>query len=644
MWWEFAWAVVVLAVALTLLGGAIGYALGLRGLWLYATAPLAALPFVGGAAIIAPLAGVSWSVLPVVGLVLLVATALWLLRIRWGTRMGRRSGSLWIPLALAVGAILVTSQVVATIGSPTNFSQTFDNAFHLNVIRFILDTGNGSSLWVGHLTDHSGSAAFYPALWHDLVSLVAQLSGVEITVALNATTLVIAAMIWPSGIVLLTRQLFGANRVVLVASGVLSAAFPAFPLLLMDYGVLYPYQLGVALLPAALAITLRATGIGARDPETRSWQNWLLLVGVLPGVLLAHPGAFVAWMALSAPVGVAVGLRAWKRRRRPFARVAIVVAFAAYLVAGYVLLKFLRPASGRDWPTEYPAREAIGQVITGSVWYGTPAVLGVAAVVLGVIWVLVRRSRVGMVALGALLIGAFLYIVVTSLPYPGWRDLLTGSWYNNRPRLAALLPVAAVPLGAYGIGASWIWLRRRISRRGDRAFLGPRTRQAMGAFVLIVASVLTQTTGLSAVPPAVARASAGYEPTPSAPLIDADELALLERLGDEVPPDAVVVGSPWTGTALAYALAERRVVLPHMFTTTTPAEDEILNALSAATPDSAVCAAIEEVGVEYVLDFGTREVHGARNVFPGLTGLDESGAVELVDQEGHAKLYRVVAC
>ena len=34
--------------------------------------------------------------------------------------------------------------------------------------------------------------------------------------------------------------------------------------------------------------------------------------------------------------------------------------------------------------------------------------------------------------------------------------------------------------------------------------------------------------------------------------------------GDEVPEDAVIAGNPYTGTGLAYAFANRRVLMPHM--------------------------------------------------------------------------------
>ncbi|MCP2637523.1 hypothetical protein K0817_013245 [Microbacterium sp. HD4P20] len=634
----------VLTGVLLFIGGTVGAALGLRRLWLFATAPVIAIPVVGGAAIIAPLVGVPWSILPVIALAALAAVGVWLLCRRFGEPMRRRRLRFWTSLAIGIAALIITVQVVAVIGAADNFSNTFDNVFHLNVVTFILDTQNASSLWVGHLTDHSGSAAFYPAAWHDLVSLVAQLGGVSSLVAVNATTLVISALIWPAGVVLLTRQLFGENRVVLLTAGILAAAFPLFPLLMMDYGVLYPYQLGVALLPATIAATLRATRIGKASPRTRPWQSWVLLGGMLPGVFLAHPGAFVAWMAFTVPIAAVLTARGFARASNWDRRLLVAVALIAYLVVGFVLLMVLRPSSGRDWPIELRVRYAVLEVFTGSAWYGVPAVLGTSLALVGIVWAILRHRAVGLAAAGMLAVAAILYVVVTSLPYPDLRDALTGSWYNNRPRLAALLPIMAVPVGAYGAGATWAWLRSRPWIRKMRVAPARPVRWAVGSVIVVAACLATQLPAISPVPVAVARAGEAYRTSPSARLITSDELELLTRLEEVVPADAVIVGSPWTGTALAYALADRSVVLPHMFTTTTDAENEVLNGLNQASPGSPACDAVEETNVEYVLDFGTQEIHGAANVFPGLTDLDESDALELVDQQGEARLYRIVGC
>ena len=124
-----------------------------------------------------------------------------------------------------------------------------------------------------------------------------------------------------------------------------------------------------------------------------------------------------------------------------------------------------------------------------------------------------------------------------------------------------------------------------------------------------------------------------------------DERTLLERLDEEVPADAVIVGSPWTGTSLAYPLADRRVMYTHVLMDVTPDVELVTEKLRDAEAGDEVCAAVERLDVEYLLDFGTLEVHDfGPHIYPGFRYPAVSSAFELVDREGSAKLYRVIAC
>src|SRR5690606_35955178 len=120
--------------------------------------------------------------------------------------------------------------------------QSFDNIFHLNAIRYIVDTGIASPLEIGQMTSPGGGLPFYPSAWHATVAIIVQLSGTSIPVAVNTAALVTAAVVWPVGILALSRMLLGSSASVIVGTGIVAAAVPAFPLLPMDFGVLYPYQ------------------------------------------------------------------------------------------------------------------------------------------------------------------------------------------------------------------------------------------------------------------------------------------------------------------------------------------------------------------------------------------------------------------
>ncbi len=643
IWLSLCVVVVAAATVLAVVGGVLSWAVGLRGYWAVAAAPAFALTVIGIASTAAPWVGLAWSPIPVLAVTALLAVVLRLARRALGLspgaiRDGRARVDSWLGLGLALAFVFITWRICVVIGDPGNFSQTFDNIFHLNAVRYVLDTGNASSLHLGRMTSPSGTLPFYPAAWHAFTALVVGMTGASIPVGVNGVTIVIAALIWPLGAVLLARTLFGTRPLVSVAAGVTAAVIPAFPFLLMDYGVLYPFQLGLALLPVGLAAALRAMGLVSTAAPALPKPWWaLILAGTVPGMTLAHPGAFVALLALTLPMVVAF---AWSllRTARSWRRLAVIAGLVVYLGAGLALLRILRPpAEARGWPPTLSIGEAIGQVVTVSMWYAVPVLVVAVAVLAGVVWSVIVHTRPSLLALAMYVIAAGLFVVVSAVDYWPLRDVLTGSWYNNIPRLAAILPITMVPLAALGVDRTWALVKRSARR-------APATRRR--ALAVAGAAVGAAAVVAAAVP--VSSVTAGmygvYAITADSALVSTDESALLARLDDHVPPGATVAGSPWTGTSLAYALAGRPVLMPHTLMEISPELEQINDGLDTAVAGDEVCRALQDRNVRFVLDFGSREVFPGQHDYPGLDALATSGAVTPVDSEGDARLYEITAC
>lgn len=648
-WFEFSWAALATILLFAVIGVPLARIIGLRGFAAIAAAPAFAVTIVAVTAVIAPWVGLSWSVLPVVLVAIVVGAVLF--GIRRATRRfepppaPRRLFDGWLLTAFLAAAALLTVRFVTIIYEPGNISQTFDNVFHLNGVRFALDTGNASSLWLGRMSNPSGGLPFYPAAWHGLVSLIVQISATTIPVAVNAVTLVVAAVVWPLGILFLTRTLFGRHPVLTVSAGLLAASLPVFPTLLMNYGVLYPYQLGVALLPVALAATLRALGlVGAASSPSRWW--WAVaLLGAMPGLALSHPGAFVSWLGLTFPMAVVFVVLRWRATASRRGRLIIAGATAVYLAIGVVLVDVLRPPpEARGWPLQMNLWEAFIDLITVSAWYQVPAVLAAVAIGAGIVWACIARTPPAIVSLGMYIVAGVLFIVVAALPLLTLRDALTGMWYNNLPRLAALLPIAMVPLGAYGVACTWVKIS---SGARVRALMGrsPRWALPVGGVALAALAALGMQTGpWSPVPMALQWASSSFYLGPDSPLVSSDEMALIDRIDDHVPAGVAIAGSPYTGASLAYALADRPVLMPHVLMEVTDDLETVNDGLADARAGDDVCAALERLDVGFVLDFGDLRITDFAADLPGLSDLEDSDAVRLVDEQGDARLYEVVAC
>ncbi|VXB13380.1 Contig_38, whole genome shotgun sequence [Microbacterium sp. 8M] len=638
-WLPFVPPVLAAILVLTVPGLTLGLALRLRGWWLAAaTAPLS-VSLVVVASVLAGATGVRWGILPVLVLTVVAAVVAW----AWMQWVGRpmprrraRHGGGWASaLAFAVAAVPIAYIVCRGFGDPALVNQRYDNFFHVNAIQYVLDTGNASPLWVGTMTSPH---LIYPSAWHALGALVAQLSGSAVPLASNALVLVVAAFVWPLSSILLVRTLFGRSRIIAIAAGALSAASPAFPFLPLHYGPLYPLFLGLALAPVAIAAVIRALH---PHPVVRRHDLVLLLVLLTPGIAVAHPGAFLAVLALGSPAVLLLAAWLWRRHGARGYRAVVVVGVVLFVGAALLTLKVVRPPADQIyWPVTSNLAGAIGEVVTASV-FGYPIAPGLAVLIgLGVFIALVRRTYARSIALGMALIGTVLYVVVAASPSQALRDWLTGPWYNNPPRLASIWAVSVIPLAA--LGASF--LVRVIARLGHRAGLPwrrPRAFALLGFAVIMV--LLVQSGGLK-------QAAAdlhfvyGQGPGADGPILSAGEYKLIEEVDEYVPEGAVIAGDPWRGVSFAYAIADRRVLMPHLLMDESAAAEEINRRFATEGDSPEMCAALKKTGVRYILDFDGPAFSKNPGGFEGVEDLEGTPFAKLLASEPGARLYEITTC
>lgn len=603
-------------------------------------APAVSTAILAVAATAAPVVGLGWSAVPAALLTLVAAAAAYGLR-RWvGTADTGLAARDLATRALGPGAALITAilivgaQLVWSFGRPENISQTFDAIVHLNTAAFAVDTANASAFHIGATSD----IPFYPNAWHSLVALVATTTGVGIPVAVTAANLAIGAVAWPMSCLALAAAFFPGRRTALVIAAALSTGFGAFPLLLFFFGVLYPNVAAYAILPAGVAIVVWLL----RAPSVRDVVRWTVLLGVVcAGIGLAHPNAFLALYAFGAALAVAELLRRALRDRTRRTWVLNATGGLAIVAVGAAIWRFSRTNSEMSqWAPWQATAQSIGEAVLLNPRQYPLTVVTALLIIAGLIS-LARRPRLYPIAIPYVVAAVFFVLASGSSAGNVLRELITNPWYNDSYRLAALLPVAGIPVATLG-GVAIADLVRSLAvrRRAPRAVVG--VAAAVG--VVAVFSV--------GVGPNVARvavdARGAYVMTSASLLLTTEEQTLLERLDQTTPPDALIAGSPWTGTSLAYAIADREVVEKHIFGARDDDEVYLDENLRNIDSDPRVCDAIRAVGVDYVLDFGAQNVwnNPAASVNrDGIQDLPPTRSLELVDSEGpDAKLYRVVGC
>ncbi|WP_322412172.1 DUF6541 family protein [Microbacterium invictum] len=564
-------------------------------------------------------------------------------------------------LTWLAASALIAAVAFAGTPSPALVSQSYDNVFHVSAIARILVDGDASSLTLRTLIETDREFAYYPAAWHSTVASVAQLTGQAIPIAVNATWIAVAAAVWLPGVAWISHACLpriNVSTAALVALP-LGAAFGSMPYALLTWGTLYPTFLATALLPAAVAVPVIGWRLGRanRPGARRAPLAWTVLgtAATLAAVAFSQPRVLASWaLIMSVPtIFVAVGMArrglrgSGAARRRAIVALALSTAAsvgAATVAAWYVIARlglFERPLEERLGGPQAAAVQNIGtgvwQVVSQSTLTGVGAISTAPSVLLAIVVIAgavvawrARRSRWLVISFGLL---ALLYILAAGSD-DVFSKLSTAVWYKDKFRLSSVMPVLGVPLAVLGVlSAGRLW-----SRLFRRPLLVPSAWvvAATSAATLTVTGVTGSVSAVFSMPESNARVE----------VVSRSQIEFFASLPDYVPEGQKVLGDPWDGSAWTLAFGAREPVFPHVNGQWDPARLILAWNLASIETDPAVCAALDELRVRYVV-FNPHEFGGgdpAGNHFPGPHAAVEAGLFTEVATDGESKLYRIDQC
>ncbi|GLJ61139.1 hypothetical protein GCM10017576_12680 [Microbacterium barkeri] len=581
----------------------------------------------------------------------------------------RALAAVWALAAAIVGVV-----AFAGVPDPSRISQTYDNVFHLSAVSAILDGFSASPLTLRSLIETGATGiAYYPSAWHALVAMTVQGSGVPVPVAFNVAWLAVQALVWLPGVAWLAQVVLpgrSTGTVALVALP-LGAAFGAFPYALLSWGTIYPTGLAHALLPAAVALSVLAVrGVALARPGRRGRA---VVLAALSGCLsvgalaVAHPRVLPTWALIGIPfvAWVLGGAFARARRRGGRERRRAVIVLVAGVVGGVALsaaalaIAILRFGL-LDEPIESRLSGPQAQAVQG-IWEGVVQVLTLQAmtgeggavttvapflaflVIVGA-GVALRTRRTRWLVVAFVLVAALFVLAAGSDGVIA--KLATGVWYKDRFRLAAALPVVAVPLatlGALALARRALPAERAIRTGGSRRAL-PRLAAPLALAVAVVSAAGLALTGTTS---AIAAVFAMPDERAQWEVVSQKQIDFMDHeVAEEVPASERVLGDPWDGSALTQLYAGREPVFPHVNGQWDPLRQTLAWGLMDIDSDPAVCRALDALRVRHVLynphEFGGGDPAG--NHFPGPHAAVEAGLFTEVATDGESTLYRIDRC
>ena len=575
--------------------------------------------------------------------------------------------------------VITAGSVVLTI-PPGAVSQSGDALYHYMQVALIEREDYASMLapnaGMFGLTRHSG---FYPIVWHQVASLGAW-SWRE-TLTANNVLLLAVALVWYLGLVYLARTALPDIRHAPYLALAASLLVPVFPWRITYGAALWPYCMAVAACPAvsALAIecwrrartlvtvTAREPGASRRDALLRAATALGAITPFFIGSCLIHTSA--AAILLWPLIGIAwcwtvrCGMRAWRLHRASTARawwaiaaVALILAVAFVYLPGPQQQHFGR-STVLNW--SHPLTKLLIPLTLTYFgdWISRGVEIPLAVLsVLGAVVSLRRRRHWELIVGWAFCLPL---ILAASAPVPVI-SRITGLFYRNPHRIKAMTAALAVLVIVLALD----FLRARLAPIAARVGAGiagalekaglptgagtaARSIANGGAAVLCVAALAG---ALFVEGRAIASdVRYGYLPVRGDTrfIVDDQELAMIRRLPDELPYDAIVLGDPVAGAGYIPILTGLRSVW--VFPGEAPDDEDgiyLREHFNEIHDDPRVCQILRRHKIDYYYADVTTYFNGVwlDKLRPGLYRVDTSRGFTLIDRGGSASVWRIDVC
>lgn len=423
-------------------------------------------------------------------------------------RLGRR-GVLRLGAGVAVGAVIIVVTCVRPLvktafGGLNNISQVWDSLWHASSLRWIHETGVGSSLRMGELMNlDTQGFNYYPNTWHALGALEFDLTGANPVELYNTYSTAVLAVTVPIGVASLAywfarhRMAPDAAAFLAGAAAAVSALFPSLPYVEVELTSV-PNAVGVSMAPIAAVLT-----IGAVRDRRRVGAAALAIAGVTA----THPSGLVVigvivglWWLLEAlwrPAASGAGVLSLRGRLGDVATLAVIGVAALVLstpvIYGTIKISDNNELAGFDFRDE---AAGIGDALAQGAFNGTipldrsyPLWWLVALSVIGLGVMLWSRCWAGVAAWAVFVLVAANSVVALG-PLSDLLGRLGGYFYNSGHRLTFVAAMFSAAAAGLALGALGLAVARLVSRSGSASRMAPRRRWAVPAVFVVLMVVI----------------------------------------------------------------------------------------------------------------------------------------------------------
>lgn len=356
-------------------------------------------------------------------------------------------------LYLSASLVIVTWIYVKSLDGPSSLIPLFDNAHTLSTIQSFARTGCYGPLLSSAYLDTPQlfqGLSYYPAVLHSVSALTSNMFGCGASEALNILVFDLLFMTLPLSVRSLIKSAFPESREAELFGVFSPFVFYAFPWGLLIFGPLQTYLMGLSFVPAVLSALIFL--IDWHSPGRIS--SFGLSMAGLATVSLCHPSALFSAGVLAIPVIVKAAMssslvKSFSLKRKTLVTIAIAAAISGIWLICYSL-PFLKGTVSFTWRAFMTPPQAFSSVLGLSLADSPSQPIVVLLVLIGACSCIRRKESSSWLMASALLVALIYCIDVTT---DGWlKQLLSGFWYTDSRRIAAMLMIPLIPLFSVGAG------------------------------------------------------------------------------------------------------------------------------------------------------------------------------------------------
>ena len=479
-------------------------------------------------------------------------------------------------LGLLLAFLIVLNWFPATWSMWNLPIQVIDAPSHYYFIRKLMKNGL-SVIWELNPND-----SFYPPLFHILVYVLLAVTswlGIQVNIftGLNLIWLLTSGLLFPIGMLLWCSYFYSDAskrcRIILnVAVPVLSVVSVAHPYWMLNAGPLIAYGLATSILPLLMYSSLRLMDSFTMRSECTIAHvlHWSLLTIVLILLmLLAHPRVAFTYLVFMGPFILV------KMPKRDILCFLLCIFLAAGFFFAYVSHRdhgkdYLHPSS---WFHTFRPTRSLGNAVKIVL---TDAIPGLAGIFMGtlvcicfivVLLLCGDRFRDALAVDGAFLLTALIFVSSSALTGPV-ANVITAAWYRGETRPLTMIPLAVVPLMAFGLrclleSCSYRSLKTKVLFRTVSSQVQLSPAGVITVLLLVVVLVFC-----SSFEPAkrqlsvIVAGSTDIEAQTPGEQLSHDKYYALKKVHNLVEDNAVVVSDPLNGSMYGMALYGMDMLYP----------------------------------------------------------------------------------